>query len=162
MAPASSIRPTSHLHPPPPLPLPPPRPPRPHPCPFVQLPRPPSLYSRLVIPFQLLESQMVGGPHTLCRGCASPASITLVWITNPGSGPELLVLPKVCEPRKVSLISCCSSMADRFEEKCNFQQDSADPPILQLDTAPSHVRSVSLCLCQTRHWKPPTSLTPSS
>ena len=53
-------------------------------------------------------------------------------------------------------------MADRFEEKCNFQQDSADPPILQLDTAPSHVRSVSLCLRQTHHWKPPTSLTPSS
>ena len=41
-------------------------------------------------------------------------------------------------------------MADRFEAKCNFQQDSASPPILQLDTAPSHVRSVSLCLCQTR------------
>ena len=49
-------------------------------------------------------------------------------------------------------------MADRFEAKCNFQQDSASPPILQLDTAPSHVRSVSLCLCQTRHWKPPPLL----
>ena len=59
VAPASSIRPTSHLHPPPPLPLPPPRPPRPHPCPFVPLPPPPSLYSLLVIPFQLLEYQLV-------------------------------------------------------------------------------------------------------